>query len=87
MSGWCDSTTGQLIAYSRSYKDVVAKRLHPAATGYERFLYTMTGLPHGRKQMIETDYMDPKVDSPASKALRVLLGTDTSALTEALRGA
>ena len=30
--------------------------------------------------------MAPLVDDPAARALRVLLGKDTSALTEALRG-
>jgi hypothetical protein len=87
LRGWCDSTTGKLTAYSRPYKDVIAKPVHPAATGYELFLYTMEGLPDDQKQMIEKDYMAPKVDNPAAKALRVLLGTDTNALTEALRGA
>jgi hypothetical protein len=86
LSGWCDSTTGQLIAYSRPYKDVIAKSVHPAATGYKPSLYTMEGLPDDQKQTIEKDYMAPKVDDPAAKAL-LLLGTDTSALTEALRGA
>jgi hypothetical protein len=87
LRGWCDSTTGQLTAYSRPYKDVIAKPVHPAATGYEPFLYTMKGPPDDQKQTIEKDYMAPKVDDPAAKALRVLLGTDTSALTEALREA
>ena len=87
LRGWCDSTTGQLVEYSRPYKDVIARPVHPAATGYERFLYTMEGLPDDQKQRIEKDYMAAKVDDPAAKALRVLLGTDTSALTEALRAA
>jgi hypothetical protein len=47
----------------------------------------MEGLPDDQKQTIEKDYMAPLVDDPAARALRVLLGTDTSALTEALRGA
>jgi hypothetical protein len=87
LRGWCDSTTGQLIEYSRPYKDVIARPVYPAATGYERCLYTMEGLPDDRKQTIEKDYMATKVDGPAANALRVLLGTNTSALTEALRAA
>ncbi len=87
LSGWRDSATGRLIAYSRPYKNVIAKPVYPAATGYEAFLYTMEGLPDGQKQTIEKNYMFPKVDDPAAKALRVLLGNDTSGLTEALRGA
>jgi len=87
LRGWCDSATGKLTAYSRPYRDVIAKSVHPEATGYESFLYTMEGLPDNQKQTIEKDYMAPKVDDPAAKALRVLLGADTSALTEALRGA
>ena len=87
LRGWCDSTTGQLIEYSRPYRDVIARPVHPTATGYERFLYTMEGLPDEQKQTIEKDYMAAKVDNPAARALRVLLGTDTSALTEPLRAA
>jgi hypothetical protein len=85
--GWCDSITGKLIEYSRPYKEVIARPVHPAATGYARSLYTMEGLPADQKQTIEKDYMAAKVDDPAAKALRVLLGTDTSALTEELRAA
>jgi hypothetical protein len=86
LSGGCDST-GQLIAYSRPYKNVIAKPVHPAGTGYKPFLYTMEGLPDDQKQTIEKDYLAPKMDDLAAKALRVLLGTNTSALTEALQEA
>ena len=87
LSGWYDSTTGRLIAYSRPYKDLIAEPKYPAATGYEPFLYTMEGLPDGQRQTIEKNYMAAKVDDPAAKALRVLLSTDTSGLTETLREA
>lgn len=63
----------------------MAKPRYPTATGYKEFLYTLEGLPEGRKQTIEKDYMAPLVDDPAAQALRVLLDRDTSALTEALR--
>lgn len=86
LSGWCDSTTGKLIAYSRSYKSVVAKSVYPKATGYQHFLYTMKGLPDDRKQIIEKDYMASRVDDPAAKALKVLLDSGTSALTAEQRG-
>jgi len=85
LKGWCDST-GRLIAYSRSYKNVSAKSVYPKATGYKPFLYTMEGLPDDRKQIIEKDFMTSKVDTPAAKALRVLLDTGTSALTAEQRG-
>ncbi|MGH9806499.1 MAG: DUF4238 domain-containing protein, partial [Terriglobia bacterium] len=87
LRGWCDSTTGKLIEYSRPYEDVIARPVHPAATGYARSLYTMEGLPDDQKQTIEKDYMAAKVDDPAAKALRVLLGTNTNALTEEMRRA
>jgi hypothetical protein len=45
------------------------------------------GCPTIRSKRSKKDYMAAKVDDPAAKALPVLLGTDTSALTEALRGA
>ena len=87
LRGWCDSATGQLIQYSRPYRDVIAEPRSPKATGFEPFLYTMEGLPDDQKQTIEKDYMAAKVDDPAARALRVLLGTNTSALTEPLRAA
>jgi hypothetical protein len=87
LRGWCDSATGQLIQYSRPYRDVIAEPRSPKATGFEPFLYTMEGLPDAQKQTIEKDYMAAKVDDPAARALRVLLGTNTSALTESLRAA
>lgn len=87
LRGWCDSATKKLIEYSRPHKEVIARAVHPAATGYARHLYTMEGLPDDQKQTIEKDYMAAKVDNPAAKALRVLLGTDTSALTEKMRAA
>ena len=87
LRGWCDSATGQLIQYSRPYRDVIAEPRSPKATGFEPFLYTMNGVPEHQKQTIEKDYMAAKVDDPAARALRVLLGTNTSALTEELRAA
>ena len=87
LRGWCDDTTGKLIQYSRPYREVIAELRYPTETGFKPFLYTMEGLPDDQKQTIEKDYMAPLVDDPAARALRVLLGTDTSALTEALRGA
>lgn len=54
---WCDDTTGQLIEYSRPYRNVIAEPRYPTATGYERFLYTMEGLPDDQKQTIEKNYM------------------------------
>jgi hypothetical protein len=85
--GWCDPATGQLIEYSRPHGKVIARPVHPAATGYKPFLYTQEGQPAGKKQTIETDYMAPIVDEPAAEALRVLLGGNPSALTEKLRNA
>ena len=86
LKGWCDSS-GQLIRYTRSYNNQIAtKPVYPAQTGYEQYLYTMEGLPDDRKQIIEKDYMTAKVDTPAAKALRVLLDAGTSALTAEQRG-
>jgi hypothetical protein len=87
LRGWCDRVTGQLIQYSRPFRDVIAEPRSPMATGFEPFLYTMKGLPDDQKQTIEKDYMAAKVDDPAAQAVRVLVGTNTSALTEPLRAA
>jgi hypothetical protein len=51
-------------------------------TGFTETNYgdTRNRLPDNQKQAIEKDYLAAKVDDPAAKALRVLLGTDTSGL-------
>ncbi len=87
LRGWCDSTASQLIQYSRTYRDVIAGPRSAKATGFEPLLYTMNGVPDDQKQTIEKDYMAAKVDDPGARALRVLLGINTSALTEGLRAA
>ena len=86
LKGWCN-ISNQLIQYTRSYnKQITCRAVYPAQTGYDIGLYSMGGLPDNRKQIIEKDYMTGKVDTPAAKALQVLLDSGASALTPAQRG-
>lgn len=76
---------GKLVRYHRPYTQVVASRITPKHTGYERGLYAMPGVPPGREQQIETDFMTTLVDTPGADAYRVLLARDPGRLTPELR--
>lgn len=76
---------GKIVRYHRPHLKVVASPITPKHTGYERGLYTMPGVPPGREQQIETDFMTPHVDTPGSEAYRVLLDEAPERLTPELR--
>jgi hypothetical protein len=63
---------GLLCEYSRPYKHVKARRVHPDATGYIHGLYALPDVPPERAQAIESGLMQ-SVDSWAAKALILLL--------------
>jgi len=81
---WCDAT-GKVVRYYRPHKDVVASPIAPENTGYEPFLYALNGYPDDQKQWIEKNYMGPKVDEPASRALQTLLARNTPNLSAETR--
>jgi hypothetical protein len=78
---WCNAN-GKVVRYYRPYEDVVASPIAPDNTGYEPGLYTLLGYPPDKAQMIETEFMGPYVDQPASRALKILLDRDGSRMTE-----
>src|SRR5215469_10644935 len=81
---WCNAKC-KVIRYYRPYKDVVASPIAPRNTGYEPGLYTLFGYPPEQAQMIETEFMGPHIDTPASSALKILLARDSSRMTEDVR--
>jgi Protein of unknown function (DUF4238) len=83
LSQWC-TTDGKVIRYYRPHKDVVASPIAPDNTGYEPGLYTLFGYPSEKAQVIETEFMGPHIDEPASRALKVLIA-DVSRMTDELR--
>lgn len=72
LSRWCGKD-GKITRYYRPFDKVVASPITPDNTGYEPFLYSFEGVPEHRRQMLETDFLAPGVDAPASLALAVLL--------------
>jgi hypothetical protein len=79
------NANGKVIRYHRPYKDVVASPIAPNNTGYEPGLYTLHGYPPERAQAIETEFMGPHVDEPASRALKILVARDFSGMTDEMR--
>ncbi len=71
LSRWCNKD-GKLCRYSRPRAPkVVAKFVTPRGTAYERRLYENTGLPEGRRQSMEANFLS-KLDSRAANALELL---------------
>lgn len=72
LSRWCGKD-GKITRYYRPFDKVVASPITPDNTGYEPFLYSFEGVTAERRQMLETEFFTPHVDTPASKALAILL--------------
>jgi hypothetical protein len=62
----------RLCEYSKPWKEIKAKRKHPAAVGYVDGLYTQPNAPPDQKQIIETNVL-AIVDNWASHALTDIL--------------
>jgi hypothetical protein len=72
LKGWCNADS-KLAEYYRPHKKVVSRLVHPEATGFQMFLYTLDGESDEKKQTIEKDYMSPIVDNRAAIALKMLI--------------
>ena len=72
LSRWCGGD-GRVFRYYRPHDKVVCSSVTPDNTGYERFLYSFDGVADHRRQMLETEFFTPAVDTPAARALAVLL--------------
>jgi uncharacterized protein DUF4238 len=65
---WCSSRDGLLCEYSRPHKKVSPRRVHPSGTGYERGLYTFSGLPPAISDFLEQQFL-LRADDGAYRAL------------------
>jgi hypothetical protein len=79
LEGWCNSD-GKLTVYSRPRGRVVTKELTPKYTGFERDLYSYTGLPSPQAQSLETRFM-ARIDDAAAPVLKKLLNGGLPKLT------
>jgi Protein of unknown function (DUF4238) len=81
---WCGAD-GKVVRYHRPYKQVVTKPITPENTGFEPHLYSLEGFPPEQEAWVETDYMSPVVDEPASKAPEDLLAGDLASMDGAMK--
>jgi hypothetical protein len=72
---------GRLCQFSRPYKEIVPKRLHPEQTGFVERLYELKGLPQDQAQKIEQFFMQP-LDTSAAEALVMLENDDPRMKTD-----
>jgi hypothetical protein len=68
-------TDGRLCEFSRPYKEVKPRRVHPDGTGYERGLYSMNELPPALANYIENRFLQ-RADDLAFFALSKLVNED-----------
>ena len=69
---WCGDD-GKVVRYYRPYRKVVPSPVIPENTGYEPNLYSLEGFPPDLRVLVETHYMGPEIDQPASEVLSLLL--------------
>ncbi len=86
LSQWAGAD-GKVVRYYRPYRKVVASPITPQHTGYEPGLYGLEGYAPDVRNSIEKNFMAPVVDSPAARALDVLIERDNAKLTTELRQA
>lgn len=72
---------GRLFRYYRPHCDAVASPITPLNTGFEDGLYTLDGAAPGQRQVVETQFMAPGVDSPAAVALEKMITGGPPSLT------
>jgi hypothetical protein len=77
---------GKICEFSRPYRDIVPKRVHPAGTGYINDLYRLPGVEGEGAQKLEQLFFSP-VDSWASDALAKMHDGRTSNWNVAERSA
>ncbi len=75
---------GMLCEISRPRNRATPKRVAPKATGFERHLYTVTGIPADKRSVVEDDYFQ-KVDGTAAEALQFMLQTGGHDMPDRLR--
>lgn len=71
------SINGRLYEYCRRYQGVVARPTYPGGTGYQRGLYTFSGLDDEARNFLEDVFLN-RADDAANDALQRLLMHDTN---------
>lgn len=71
------SVNGRLYEYCRRYQGVVARPTYPGGTGYQRGLYTFSGLDDVARNFLEDVFLG-RADDAANDALQRLLMQDTN---------
>jgi len=72
---------GRLTRFSRPHRAVVASPIAPKYTGFEPHLYRLDGHSPETANIIESQFMNAVVDSPAAIALTTLISREQSKLT------
>ena len=69
---------GLVCVFSRPHVRLEARRRPPRATGFERHLYTVSGLPPGQRSILEDEFFR-NTDQAAYDALRFMLANQDGA--------
>jgi hypothetical protein len=80
------TTNGKLVEYTRKHGRLIAKRVGPEATGFERDLYAFSELPAADAQHIEAVFLK-YADDKAAQALAIHLGESEVSWSDELRSA
>jgi hypothetical protein len=80
LKSWTSENDQKLCQFSRPYKKVIDKRVYPAETGFQNYLYSVPGLPEEEAQFIETHFMQ-MLDTRACDAYRKFLQQKKDDLT------
>jgi len=80
LRGWCNQN-GRLTVYSRPQGRVVTSGRNPRGTGFESNLYTYDQVSGEKRHTIETDFMTPRIDTPAALIVQKILNGEFCKLT------
>jgi hypothetical protein len=75
LSQWAIRADARVCQYSRPYRDVVPKRVHPSGTGYQEGLYNVAGVPEHQQEYLEDGFLKI-ADQHANDALQEILKGD-----------
>lgn len=82
LNRWRSGEDKKICEYSRPYKPIYDRRIHPVQTGFQDRLYEKKGVPKIIAQRVEDDFMK-SVDNFASEALRMIEAGDAKIDTDA----
>jgi hypothetical protein len=80
LSRWCDRR-GKLTVYARRQGRVVTSELSPRSTAFEQGLYSYEGVAVENRDVIETHFMTPHIDTPAASIVQKIVDGGLTGLT------